>query len=502
MVKVIQKVSQIIKDNKYLWKPCLILFVIYLVAISAILFSRVHYADDIGRTQFGYHQFSYFNRYINEVLCLIFHTDVYLANIAPLPQLMAVLILAIVSVIVVCTIVGKNKFKEPCKKWIWIIIASVPIGLSPYMLECLSYQYDSVYMAFSVLFAVFPLIFRKRTIVQYTIAICVGTIGVCMTYQASVGIFLIMIVFLAIKEWNEKKTKFKEGLKCFGKEVVFPLAIFGLMLVCFKLFLVTPRDFYVSNGLLGVQEFIPGLLSHLKRYVSLLLSDFRLLWSVMVWLIAGMFIVIFVVRSQRNKILAMVVSVCGLALMLVCAFVVYASLSKPLFSPRSMYAVGVLFAVISIYMVNNKTIWILKMPVFVLCWCFFIFALIYGNALSEQDKYLDTRINMVVSDLNELKIIKDDVTTMIWITGDMGTSPIISNMPQDYGALERLIGESFYVNIWAARRLMILYDVGNLVFEEDNDLDEMDLPVVKSTALYDIKADDKNVLVVFKGGEE
>jgi hypothetical protein len=75
------------------------MFLIYLVGISAILLSNVHYADDIARTNLGYAGWSGFSRYSSTILAHGIHADNYLTNIAPLPQILAALILAISSVI-------------------------------------------------------------------------------------------------------------------------------------------------------------------------------------------------------------------------------------------------------------------------------------------------------------------------------------------------------------------------------------------------------------------
>ena len=139
----------------------------YLVGVSAIILAGVHYADDIARTNDGY---------FSTIAAFGLHADGYLTNIYPLPQILAVVILALASVLLVCVISGKEVFKEKPSKWIWYLIAALPLGLSPYMLECLAYQYDAPYMAVSVLFTVLPLLFWEHKRWLYGLMVFVSVI--------------------------------------------------------------------------------------------------------------------------------------------------------------------------------------------------------------------------------------------------------------------------------------------------------------------------------------
>lgn len=489
-----------VNENKFLLRPFLILGLIYLVGISAILLAGMHYADDIGRTERGYAVWANFSRYINEILSRFIHADNYLTNIAPLPQLMATFILAIASVMLLCVLVGKDRFRQPWIKWIGVTVAVVPLGLSPYMLECLSYQYDAVYMALSVFFVVLPFVFRKRNFRLYLAAIVVGTFGVCMTYQAVIGVFPMMMVFVLINDWSEKIIgRDRSEKKEYAKKTIVALAVFGLTLIVFQKFLMIPRDLYVSNSLPSLQDYIPETVKHLGQYFGLLMSDFKIWWLILAAIIMVIFVVLFVQKSKQNKVLAVVVSMIGILVMVVCTFLVYASLSAPLFAPRAMYAVGICLAIIFVYVVNNSQKIITKVPVWILVWCFFVFAFTYGNALAEQDEYRNMKIDMVMGDLIDLSVMQNDEMKIIQVSGDVGLSPIITHMPQDYQILNRLLASSFNEGlIWTTYELVYLSDMGKLRADMNVDLTKMDLPIVKDTAYYNIRADDSNILVEFK----
>ena len=489
-----------VKRYSYLARPFLIMTAIYLVGIIAIILASVHFADDVARTNYGYGGWNGFSRYANTLLAYGIHTGTYFTNIAPLPQILAVMILAAASVILISLVFKKEIFKKKVSNYIWYLIAVVPLGLSPYMLECLSYQYDSVYMAISVLFAVLPLLFSEKLGWKYALILFFSVEVICMTYQVAVGIIPMLVFFLAAKRWNEEKGKnTKEVLKFVG----FSAAVFLIALLVFKFLLMKPRDAYASNSLPELQNFIPEFFSHLGTYISLVFSDFRILWLVLIGVIIVAFVGLFIYRSKKSKITAAVVGLVSLLLMFIMAFFFYAVLDKPLYATRAMYGVGAFIAMISLYVVGSKgKEWLLRIPVTVLTYCFIVFALTYGNALKEQNEYRDRQINMVIQDLNSMAIMMNDTEKNIKVEGSIGLSPVIQHMPQNYQILNRLLMPSFSQYVpWMAYQLLNQSGIPHLNYDENAEMDESEMMYYKETVLYTIKGDDHNFIVVFHGVE-
>lgn len=488
-----------IQNNSFLLKPFVASFIIYLLGASALLLNGVHYADDVARTSFGYPGWSAFSRYLNTILAHVLHADHYLTNIAPLPQIIAIALLATASVITVCLVSGKEIFKEKWTKWIWQIFAVIPLGLCPYFLECLSYQYDSPYMALSILFAVFPFIFRKksRSLFLFVTVICMW--GLCATYQASAGIFLVLMLFLAIKDWSESSKKsWQESLKFLS----WSSAGFLLAMLIFSKLLMLPVDDYISNSTPELNNFFSEFIEHLKHYFDAILKDFKVLWQILIGLIGFCFVILFTIRSKRNKIAAILVSIIGLVAMLIAAYAPYSALEKPLYATRAMYAIGSVIAVASVYIVSSKG-WqkIASVPVFALAWCFFVFALTYGNALKEQYEFHSMQEKMVISDLNEILPTLGDETKNLQIDGQIGYTPVIKSMPEStYHLVHRLIKSSYGRNIpWMAYRLTDGPYLPGTVYNRTLNLKEENLSVLKETVLYTIRGNEHNILIEFKG---
>ena len=489
------------QDNQFLMKPLAVSFFIYLLAASAIILAGVHYADDVARTTYGYAGWSGFSRYLSTILAHALHADNYLSNIAPLPQIVALGLLALASVMVICLVSGKEIFQAKWTKWIWRVIAVTPLGLCPYFLECLSYQYDAPYMALSVLFTILPFVFRRKSRGIYCAMIAICTWGMCVTYQASAGIFLVLMIILGMKDWS---TGDKKSWQKTLKFLAWSSAGFLLAMLVFAKFLMIPQRSYVSNEMPSFNIFMSEFVKHLGQYYGLVVADSRILWLVLAGLIGLCFIILFAVRSRRNKIAATVVAIVGLALMLMAAYAPYAALAKPLYATRAMYAIGAVVGVVGVYIVSEKG-WekLATIPVLVLAWCFFTFSFTYGNALKEQYDYRNMQINMVIQDLNELLPELGSDVKRIKVNGQIGYTPVITNMPNDnYYIIHRLIKSSFGRNVpWMAYRLTEGPILSGTNYSFKVNLTNDNLPTLKDTVYYTIKGDSQNILVEFKGAQ-
>lgn len=107
------------------------LLVLYLIGISAIVRANVPYIDDVRRMASGQRNFG-FGRKLADALAVLVHADKIARDVSPLTQLLAVCFLAAAGCIVIHLVTEKRGFD------LWPVIAVLPLGLSPYFLECLS----------------------------------------------------------------------------------------------------------------------------------------------------------------------------------------------------------------------------------------------------------------------------------------------------------------------------------------------------------------------------
>ena len=341
-------------------KALLILFAVFVVGISAILRANFYYMDDSPRAALGYKQWDYFSRYLSTALATLVHGGDYLADAAPLPQILAMLIMAVSGILMGYIVYGRTTFSG------WELAVLSILGLNPYFLGCVSFRFDAPYMALSVLAAVVPLLCRNRNTAAYVLASGLGILAVCTSYQAAAGIFPMLVVALALRMWNRGESIREVGLFCLKSA-----AGYALGLIFFKLVIMIPADTsYVGNALPPAGELIPHFLKNLRSYYSLVLSDFKPFWLIAAVLAVIAFCVRVVLDSRRKTVPAIAMTAAALVLMGLMCFGLYPALAATVFAPRAMYGFGVLLTVFGMTAAEGKKRFSLKIPAVVLSWVF------------------------------------------------------------------------------------------------------------------------------------
>ena len=181
------------------------------------------------------------------------------------------------------------------------------------------------------------------------------------------------------------------------------------------------------------------------------------------------------------------------------SFGIYPLLNKPLFEPRAMYGLGILIALMCLMIANSSKFYILKLFYIALVWSFVAFAFTYGNALAEQKRYTDFRVQLVINDLNNLEIMDNGLLKLIQLEGNIGKSPIIDNMPKDYKMINRLVPTTFGGDwSWNIQYFYSYFKIPNIYIDYSKDLKEMNLPLLKDTMYHQIFGDSNNILIVLK----
>lgn len=476
-------------------KVFLILCIMYIVSFSSILRANFLYMDDLGRNLLGYRDFDYFSRYTALYGCTLFHTDTYMMDISPLPQLFAAVILAFSSTILLFVFQ-----KEEAEISFWQILAVLPLGVSPYFLECISYKFDAPFMALSIFGMIFPLWFAKKGDKLYLPAVFLGTLMTCTTYQAGTGIFPMVVISYALSRWNQE-----EDTRAVLKFVLLSAAAYcaGLLFFRFVIFHPITEDTYVSESIFPASRLIPGCLSNLKTFYKLILRDFRPLWKVLIAVITVSYLVLQICQSRRGKSISLVVSLAAVLGMFGIIFGVYIALEKVIFSPRAMYGFGVLLAVMSIQccgssLLNKK--YLVKIACCILSWSFIVFCATYGNAMKEQQRYTDFRIEMVLDDLADYEAMNSDETKIVKLSGGIGQSPIVRNMSYRYQMLNRLVPETFdgTGSDWANIYFFQYFGLKNVESDFSIDMESMDLPIIADTIYHTIRSDGTYILIDLK----
>ena len=470
-------------------KALLILMAVFVLGISAILRANFYYMDDSPRAAMGYKQWDYFSRYLSTALATLVHGGDYLADAAPLPQLLAMALMAVSGVLILYTVFDRTAFS-----W-WELAAVMCVGLNPYFLGCVSFRFDAPYMALSVLASVVPLLYRSRRPAAYILSSLLGILAVCTSYQAAAGIFPVLVIAIALRMWNRRQP-WRETVGF----VLQSAAGWGLGLLFFKLVIMIPADAgYVANSLPPMGELIPNFFANLKGYYDLIRADFKPFWLVLAVLMAVGFLLRSILGSRRNKAAAAAVTAGAFLLMGLVCFGIYPALATPVFAPRAMYGFGILLAVFGITAAEGEKGIACKLPAAMLAWLFFVFGFTYGNALNVQKDYTDFRTELVIADLQDMAVFQSDEPVTVQLSGSIGRAPTLKSSLQNYQMLNRLVPETFAGGDDLTQYgFYCYYDLRNVIWNPEMDLRELELPVVKDTMYYTIRGDSGHILVELK----
>lgn len=483
-----------IQKCKKLFKPTIIFSLIFSVSIISIIRANYNYVDDMGRALIGYKSWgSSSSRFLSDFFANFLHCNLYLSDISPLPQLIAMIIMAIACVTVILIFKRSSKFRfiDYC--------AVIPIAISPYFLECISYKYDSPYMALSILAAVAPLLIcssnnKKINSTGLFIASILSTLVVCLTYQVSAGILPMLTIILCAYNLISDQWKFKEARNVFG------ITAFGYIagIVFFKLIFMNSVNEYVDTSIPALEQLIPVTISNYQQYFSLLIKDFNLMWLGLVFVCVLNFIVSFTFKRKGNKIVSIALALIIVVITALMMFGLYPIMSSPIFSPRAMYGVGAWLAFMNISAVNmihkSKILFFGRVFVCVLAWVFFVFSFTYGNALNAQKDYINEKENAIAADISN--ITNDGNKREIQIHGSAGYSPVTQNNIKEYPILERLIRCTLKEDwAWGVYQLENYHNLPLTWDSETRHLDTFAMKCFKKTFNYDLYYDDKYIVV-------
>lgn len=482
-----EKIKEWFLTYKPFLKPMIIIFIIYLLGISAILRANFNYIDDMGRAFAGYRGWSNFSRYLSSGLSIFLHGDTYLTDISPLPQLLAIFLLTISIIIIHFSIKKYEKFT------LTEYIVAILFGLNPYFLECLSYKFDAPYMALSVFFSIFPIMFYNKKNILFGFVCLISALGICTTYQVSAGIWPMFLIYYTLQRWLDKEKR---------KDIVIKLitGLFGYILGLFifqKYFMVSVNT-YVSTEMASFMNLFPTIFKNYQEYFKLIVSDFKKEWLWLIIIIAFCTLYEWIKNSKQKKCISFIVSCVALGVMLFLSFGIYPILLQPLFSPRAMYGFGIFLSFLSLTIAYSQKNYLGNISVVILSWLFLVFSFTYGNALYVQKTYTDYRIKETIDDLKTLNLLNEQ-PIYVQVTGSIGYAPSLRNIPAYYQMLNRLIPITFQnsSNSWGIYGFHNYYNLKNIVLTNEN-LTDQNLPILLDNVFETIYGKENIILIHLK----
>lgn len=488
-----------LKDNKTV---IISLIVLYLVALFPLFRANFNYRDDGGRVLQGFDDWYNFGRWTTNTLSHAVHADTYLRDISPLTQILAVLIMVAASIILL-RVVRRDK-----KLSVLDAVCVLPLGLFPYFLCCFSYKYDSPYMALSVLVSILPFLFRNNEKVYFAAAF-VGTLLMCTTYQASAGIFPMLVVFTAFLDWKEGGKTGRIVRYCLFSAIAFIAAM-----LIFLLIIPHGGNEYVAEKVSFSSLSIMHVVENYITYFSTFKSDYLIKWFALIALISIMFFVRNTMETKRNRIATLIVSGVAYTVILLLSLGVYPLLDEPFLMPRGMYGLCSFIALICLgatptigqtdkkLRVKKATQAVSWAGIVALSWLCIVFSCTYGNALAVQKSYDEFRIAEVADELAEIPALNDGKPTGIQIIGSAGYAAGIKNIPGDR-ILLRLVPPPFGgENGWSYIKLLSYYGLPGLRYSEDlSKEDYTKWEIAHENCYHTLYASGDKVVIELKDGQ-
>ncbi len=427
---------------------------VYLVAYTALFRADFTYADDVRRKAFGYHGWLDFSRYINTFVSSILHADWYLSDISPLPQLIAVIILSLSGLMLICLFFDVSTKASLLEK-ILRVGAVAQLGLCPYFLGCISYKYDSPYMAFAIGISILPFMFSdsygKKSHWRYEIISFICIIAMCSSYQSASGVYPMVALFYVAHLHTHKGKSIIDSLLFLLRSAVVYIAA----LLFFAVVLMRHENTELSHLGAGL------IFTRYSTWFSCVLSDYKNSWLLLIILLIVLALVVQVFYSRLQLMYRLFIWLLVLLLAALLIFGALVVLQRDNYYPRSMIGIGVYLSLVSCIVISDRfhIIW-LDRARYIYCliplaltWCFLIYSLTYGNCLAEQKRYTDMRLQLLLQDINEVECTMNGEINKIAVNGTLGLSPIVQRVAGDNSLLHELMvynipGEAPEGTIW------------------------------------------------------
>lgn len=245
------------------------------------------------------------------------------------------------------------------------------------------------------------------------------------------------------------------------------------------------------------------------RYIAcykIIFQDYSRVWLILLAAVIIVFLCSVCRSAGINRGLAVCVGIFMLFAGSILCFGVNLFISREAFDTRTMYGFNFFITMLAVFISFYAEKWIFKAVYVVLAWSFAIFALTYGNALAVQSDYMNHRVELLVDDLCDLDVMNTEDKKNIRIVGDIGYSPVIRNMAEEYPILERdsytgskdgLFCSGLAEGIWGEYYFFHYLNIPNIKSAPDMD-DYQDWPVVKNTIYHTIRQDGYCIVIELK----
>lgn len=464
-------------------KYFIFIYILYFIGYFSLILNDAYYTGDEYSRGFlaSNWDFGGWGRPLAEFLTQILNLSFYRKlELSPIPQLIALIFLSLGSMMIVKVVLKRLSF--------WGLVASLPLGLSPFFLENMSYKFDSFFMALALISPIFAFLFLKRKLTFFIISIISILISL-NTYQAANSVYIMMAIFIAFIHILEGKN-YKEILK----EIAILLLAFILSMLIYKIFILT--HFKVEGD--GVSDKAVKNLAEILVNLKVVLTKYYNVFAYTVFIpifILGIisFLFVSVEKSKVNNFLAIFISIIFMVLGILLSYGGYLILEKQMFSLRTFYGIGIFISLFFIFLLKTDKKaykFIAKTLSFILAYILIAQSTAWSNALKEQTQYAKPKVAKAVQDLKNLAP-KDEKYKFGVIQNKFISTPTFSPSAINLASVFPVIKEGHILDYSAPFLLFFLYPEGKICKTDKNKLVKQ---VIKKD--YIIRRYDNNCITI------
>lgn len=377
-----------------------IAYIAGLVYILPIIIAGRMFNDDIGRATEGYTKWGVNGRPLSDWIMEGLSFGFPISNLSPFTIIIALLITVLCGALLAEHFGVEDKAKRN--------ILALSFIISPFYLENLSYQFDSLPMALSLLFA--SLAFTIQGKFRPLAGCAFGTvllIGTMCLYQPSINIYIILVCFAAIlagvnSESGILITALYRAISLLVAQVIYSLAIVPAFIEgdynTNHSIMITEKPDPVGLLFSNIQAFYDRVSNSLDTTACVIAVALVVLLS-LIWMKS-----LFTRNTNKNKLnfaLDKLTILIALPVIFICIAGPLLLLYKPVTNPRVLLGVNAIVFIgvfCATYLLSRYWKYLMIVP---MVYAFSLSA-VYGNASTMQKRLDEFRAAAIAKDINNI----------------------------------------------------------------------------------------------------
>lgn len=454
-----------------------------LLYVLPVILADRPYIDDLGRSVLGYTWWGLNGRPLSDMVMVALSMGSPILDLSPLPLLLGIAILNLT----LAAYIDKAMYERSAKVKLLVCFCFLA---NPFLLECLSYKFDSLTMLLSAAILFLPFTAQARVSLSWMVSvICI--IYSLSLYQASIGIFVIL-TFLEcaffvssnkeiIKSALSRAIQFGLGYVLYTK-IVLPLSSGGDYVKNHSEFISPSNPDELLQNIDGIAKIVRAYLESIPKFVIYL-------YALMVVACLALMIIDAIRSKQVVKAIIIISMPFAAALFSVLHILL---LKDAVIAPRVFISASAFLLMNAMIICKGISGFRLSYTLLVpFIFCSFSLSYAYGNALKQQKMMDENLIAALSYDINNM----DKKPSKISFIGVAPSAPqrdlAIKRMP-----IIKYLTPIYMRGDWVWGAKLLAYNGLNLTLTPINGKVEL-CNVVKRNGRYSIIESGNGVIISF-----